>query len=203
MFQMISAKQWLLILLLMATYGLSADALEVQKVRAEGRIEVRKIGGTIEGFDVFDREGYLVAPIRFSANGAFHPLTMESADLRIGISIRFSDFVSRETCGMTLTKDSFVTLEWNNDWHYPKVVFGIQFESFNAKQWKDNEGDIPFHFLICSMPEAEAFHIRGWLIATPLADPYPLQQAPHAGHPEIQSAWSRDWSYAPAIGFSQ
>lgn len=38
------------------------------------------------------------------------------------------------------------------------------------------DGPAPFHFLVCPMPTAQVWHQRGWLNATPYADPFPLLQ---------------------------
>jgi len=56
------------------------------------------------------------------------------------------------------------------------------------------EGPAPFHFLVCAMPSAQVWHQRGWLNATPLADPFPLLQDVHTGSPEISCLWNRHWS---------
>ncbi len=188
------------VLLFSSMPAFSIDRPLHDSIAGRGRLEVREIAGDIQGFDVFDENGYLVAPIRFSANEAFRPVTVERTDDRSLRMLRFTDFVSHTDSGLKLTPDSFITAIWEKEESFPKVVFGIGIESFDVGRWTREYGRIPFHFLTCSMPEAEAFHMRGWLIATPLADPFPLHQAPHAGHPEIQSAWSENWSYAPAVG---
>ena len=52
----------------------------------------------------------------------------------------------------------------------------------------------------CRCRRAEVVHQRGWLNATPKADPFPFLGDVHAGTPEICSNWSRNWSYAVPIG---
>jgi len=55
--------------------------------------------------------------------------------------------------------------------------------SFNTNRWLAlfPDGPAPFHFLVCSMPTAQVWHQRGWLNATPYADPFPLLQDVHVG----------------------
>ena len=165
-----------------------------------GSVEVREIDGRVVGFDVLDKQGVLIAPIRFSANGVFQPDTTEQANIRSQVTLCFSQFRCQEGVGLELSPDSSVSLVWNKDSLFPEIHFTFIIDHFDVLDWRESQADVPFHFLICSLPEAEVFHQRGWLIATPPADPFSLQQAPHAGQPEIRSAWSENWSYIPALG---
>jgi hypothetical protein len=62
------------------------------------------------------------------------------------------------------------------------------------------DGAAPFHFLTCAMPTAQVWHQRGWLNATPLADPFPLLQDVHVGSPELSCLWNRNWGYICPLG---
>ncbi|MFH1743751.1 MAG: hypothetical protein ABIH23_32505 [bacterium] len=179
---------------------LSGVLCVAQPLIAFERLDVRRIDGRAVGFDVLSPEGFLAASIRFSANGVFWPQTIEQTSLNSRLTLRFSRFQCEEISGLRLSDNSSISVVWDQGAEFPEIHFTIVVENFDAEVWEQSQGRIPFHFLICSLPEAEVFHQRGWLIATPLADPFPLQQAPHAGHPEIRSAWSEDWSYAPALG---
>ena len=74
--------------------------------------------------------------------------------------------------------------------------------SFNTNRWLAlfPGGPAPFHFLVCAMPSAQVWHQRGWLNATPVADPFPLLQDVHIGSPEISCLWNRNWSYICPLG---
>ncbi|MBN2451876.1 MAG: carbohydrate-binding family 9-like protein, partial [Lentisphaeria bacterium] len=83
---------------------------------------------------------------------------------------------------------------------YPHVHFRLDLASFDAASWQERYGEAPFHFLTCSAPEAGIFHHRGWPIPTPVLDPYPLHGEATGYGIQIRSLWSRDWTYAPALG---
>ena len=83
---------------------------------------------------------------------------------------------------------------------FPEISFSLHIDDFDPAQWEKAVGRVPFHFLTMAMPSAEVVHQRGWLNATPKADPFPFLGDVHAGTPEICSNWSRNWSYVVPIG---
>ena len=84
----------------------------------------------------------------------------------------------------------------------PVVQFHLTLGNFNTNRWLAlfPGGPAPFHFLVCPMPTAQVWHQRGWLNATPYADPFPLLQDVHTGSPEISCLWNRNWSYICPLG---
>ncbi len=60
---------------------------------------------------------------------------------------------------------------------YLQVRFRLQLQGFDAGAWEKAMGRGPFHFLACSLPGAEIFHQRGWMIGTPVIDRYTLLNA--------------------------
>ncbi|MGA3178846.1 MAG: hypothetical protein ABSF38_00740 [Verrucomicrobiota bacterium] len=123
-----------------------------------------------------------------------------------------ADSVVSNACGVTLSllraadsnavvfdTNDFVTLSLPADPTLPPVIsFQLTFVSFDQAKWIalfPTNQPAPFHFLVCSMPTAQVWHQRGWLNATPVADPFPLLLDPHDGTPEISCLWNRNWSY--------
>ncbi len=159
---------------------------------------VRSAGN--QGFDVL-ADGVLVAPIRLAANGAIvadtvstNPVGLRLSSLRakdsLAVSFAPSDFVS-----VVLPAPGAAVPE-------PLIQFRLTVQNFNTNRWLAlfAGGPAPFHFLTCAMPSAKAWHQRGWLNATPLADPFPLLQDVHDGSPEISCAWNRNWGYICPLG---
>jgi len=161
---------------------------------------VQRIEGRVAGFDVLTPDRQLVTAIRFSANAVFWPETIEQTDVKSRLTLRFSKFQCQENSGLELSEDSAISVVWDEDEKFPEVYFLMGIKQFDAVSWEKTQGRIPFHFLICALRESEVFHQGGWLIPTPLSEPFSLQSAPHGECPEIRSAWSEDWSYTPALG---
>ena len=157
-----------------------------------------------QGFDVF-ADGVLVAPIRLAANGALLANTVTSnsdgltltglrASDSLAVTFAADDFVRIVLPPVPQTNPAAATV--------PVVQFKITVAGFNTNRWLAlfPQGPAPFHFLACSMPAAQVWHQRGWLNATPVADPFPLLQDVHAGSPEISCLWNRNWSYICPLG---
>ncbi|HWH69500.1 MAG TPA: hypothetical protein VNT26_08955, partial [Candidatus Sulfotelmatobacter sp.] len=183
-------------------FGLGYLALALGGVHAAPVLTVRSAGN--QGFDVY-ADGVLAAPIRLAANGAIVADQVSST----ASGIRLSSLRARDSSAVTFAPDDFVsiTLASTNAvngpavWE-PTVRFKITLQTFNTNKWLAlfPGGPAPFHFLICSLPSAKVWHQRGWLNATPVADPFPLLQDVHAGGPEISCLWNRNWSYLCALG---
>ncbi|MCS7192628.1 MAG: hypothetical protein NZ937_06585 [Armatimonadetes bacterium] len=97
-----------------------------------------------------------------------------------------------------LDNSSFIEVRLFANDPYPQIYFKLQLRSFNPSSWQENFGQVPFHFLVCSLPGAEIFHQRGWMIGTPVIDRYILLDAGPTNF--VQAQWSKGWSYAPPFG---
>ncbi len=161
--------------------------LSVSAARADGRYV---------GFDVV-ADGTLVAPVRLSSNEL---ITAARAEQTPDGGLRLSGLRTKAGTGLQLGADDFVQIAPVAGDRWPRVTFSMTVVAFDPTQWERGAGQFPLHFLVTSMPAADVFHQRGWLMATPKADPFPLLEDVHVGSPEVASGWSRNWSYAPPIG---
>jgi len=152
------------------------------------------------GFDVY-ADGVLAAPVRLAANDAIiaDVVQVNSA------GIRLSGLHAADALSVTFAPDDFVSITLATNpavvWE-PTVRFKLSIEAFNTNRWLGMfpGSPAPFHFLVCSMPGAKVWHQRGWLNATPAADPFPLLQDVHVGSPELSCLWNRNWSYICPLG---
>jgi len=158
------------------------------------------------GVDVL-ADGKVVAPIRLSSNGA---IVADQVQVR-GDEVRLTGLRCKDSQALTLAADDFVSVRLAGEdggktsvagGSHPQVRFRLTIAKFDAKRWESLFGDdkAPFHFLTCSMPTAAVWHQRGWLNATPNADPFPLLADVHAGTPEISCTWNRNWGYICPLG---
>ncbi len=151
------------------------------------------------GFDVL-ADGVVIAPIRLAAGNAIQADTMTTT----ATGLRLSGFHSKDPAAITFAADDFVSIELPaadstnaaTAWE-PVVSFKLTLSTFNTNRWLAMFPDAPapFHFLVCAMSTAQVWHQRGWLNATPRADPFPLLQDVHSGSPEISCLWNRNWSF--------
>jgi hypothetical protein len=186
------SKSILVFALALACWSIPAPATE--KGPRSGLALVRD-GDKVLGFDLVVN-GKPVAPVRFSSNGLifgadFNRHILGNAAIRLrakdGIGLKLSG-------GIRLPRPALVPGD------FPEICFWLRIDEFDAAQWEKAVGRVPFHFLTMSMPGAEVVHQRGWLNATPKADPFPFLGDIHAGTPEICSNWSHNWSYVVPIG---
>lgn len=152
------------------------------------------------GFDVLS-DGRLVAPIRLAADGG---ITADNVQTTLD-GLRLSGFHTKDPLAATFGPEDYVSITLPATGAAvpePVVRFQLTLTKFDSARWKAmyTNGAAPFHFLTCSMPSAQVWHQRGWLNATPNADPFPLLQDVHVGSPEISSAWNRNWSYICPLG---
>ena len=160
---------------------------------------VQPAGGL--GFDVL-ADGVVMAPIRLAAGGAIVADTVTS-NLE---GLTLSGIHARDPLAVTFATNDFVTITLpspgDTNATAPVIQFKLTVVSFNTNRWLAlfPEGPAPFHFLVCAMPSAQVWHQRGWLNATPVADPFPLLQDVHTGSPEISCLWNRNWSYICPLG---
>jgi len=168
-------------------------------VQAQGaQITVQPAGNL--GFDVY-ADGLLVAPIRLAANGVIVADNVVSN--ASGVSL--SGLRTTDSLAITFATNDYVsvTLPAPGDTNAgPVVQFHLTLKQFNTNRWLAlfPDGPAPFHFLVCPMPTAQVWHQRGWLNATPYADPFPLLQDAHNGSPQISCLWNRNWSYICPLG---
>jgi len=170
-------------------------AVEVRPVREDGRYV---------GFDLVC-DGQVVAPVRLGTRSGpkgQRLITAGGANVTRsgGTSITFTGLASPKESGLSFGEDDYVQVSLPKGERYPRLSFRLTITRFNPDAWQAFAGKCPFHFLAVYLPEAEVWHQRGWLNATPLADPFPLLIDPHAGSPEIASTYSRNWSYTPPLG---
>ena len=166
-------------------------------------LSVQPVGQT--GFDVF-ADGQMVAPVRLAAEGAIVASQVEFSNGWV----RLSGLRARDPLAVTFGPEDFVSVHLPTaspgsdppPVPEPVVRFRLSLTGFDAARWKAmfTGGQAPFHFLTCSQPAAQVWHQRGWLNATPLADPFPLLQDVHVGTPEISCPWNRNWSYLCPLG---
>src|SRR5437660_271755 len=168
-------------LLLLATFRLNAAPTFI----------VQSVGN--QGFDVF-ADGVLIAPIRLAANGAI----VADQVVTNTTGLRFSGLHAKDSAAVIFDTNDFVSITLppagSTNFPEPVIQFKLTIQSFNTNKWLALfPGEAaPFHFLICSMPSAKVWHQRGWLNATPVADPFPLLQDVHVGAPEISCLWNRN-----------
>ena len=152
-----------------------------------------------EGCDVFAGQR-LVAPLRLSTNGAIVAGRVEASEK----GVRLSQLHCQDPSAVVFGDGDFVSVTMSSDPRRPEplVRFRLTIQRFDAKRWQAlfPGKPAPFHFLTCALPTAQVWHQRGWLMATPNADPFPLLQDVHVGTPEIACKWNRHWSYLCPLG---
>ncbi|MDW8290915.1 MAG: carbohydrate-binding family 9-like protein [Armatimonadota bacterium] len=145
------------------------------------------------GFRLQDGEKTL-ADVLFHAEGALYATRVQTQ----GQQMLFSRF--RTDGSWEVGDDSLVSVEFTQGNPYPLVSFRVPVKRFAAVVWEAARGKQPLHLFACSLPGASIFHQRGWAIPTPVIDEHVMQGAFGTSSATIVSAWSPDWTYAPAIG---
>ena len=116
-------------------------------------------------------------------------------------ALEFSGFSAKENAGIVFGENDAIRVRLIKGDDFPEVSFDITVVKFDADKWGAVVGKEPFHFLSLYLPEAEVWHQRGWLNATPVSDPFPLLLDQHVGTPEISAYhYNRNWSYTVALG---
>jgi hypothetical protein len=152
-------------------------------------------GKEYTGFDIKSGD-QIAAQIRFCSGDL---ITARTCTVRKTVpGLQFSGLHVR--AGAVLAKESSVTISLKPGDSYPRLAFDLRLISFNPKTWQKVAGISPFHFLALHIEHAEAWQTRGWLNATPYADPFPLLLDKHKGTPEISAfPYNRQWSYTPPL----
>jgi hypothetical protein len=178
---------------------LAAAAGSAAAAAVPAELSLRAVGH--EGVDVL-AGGRLIAPLRLSSNGVLTAQRIEVEPRRA----RLTGLVCRDPQAVAFSPDSFVALDLAarpEAQRLPELSFRLRLTTFNAERWqKLFDAPAPFHFLTLALPSAQVWHQRGWLNATPNADPFPLLGDMHVGDPEISELWNRNWSYVCPMGGS-
>ncbi len=176
---------------------LTAQELRIENGSAQVRAVRSEAGYT--GFDVH-AGGASAAVVRLSS-GRVGMTASRCARNPAGDTLIFEGLAARRGAGLTLGEGDRVEVKLRPNDPYPVVSFRLTVAGFDAARWKAVVGMEPFHFLALYLPEAEAWHQRGWLNATPRADRFPLLLDRHVGTPEISAYhYNRNWSYTPPLG---
>ncbi len=184
------------VLPLVLTLGVSAQ--EISNGLVTIRATTNENGFT--GFDLLAGGTRLAAAARLSS--ARVRITANSCQpTAAGTGLVFGNLRSRTDSGLRFGSTDTVRVSLRTNDPYPEISFDLTLVAFNSANWKLSVGLEPFHFLALYLPEAEAWHQRGWLNATPLSDRFPLLEDRHAGTPEISGYhYNRNWSYTPPLG---
>ncbi len=185
-----------IILCMIMSYGVIARAQQISQ--GDVRLVAVKEGGHWTGFKLY-HNNHLITQVKLSSNGL---LTAGACKMMYSPKrLLFTSLQSLKGSGLSLGGMDFIEIALTPGDSYPQVKFRITVRSFNSKAWLKMVGKSPFHFLSLYMPEAMAWHIQGWLNATPYTDPFPLLIDPHGGTPEISGyMYNRNWSYTPPLG---
>jgi hypothetical protein len=166
---------------------------------AAGVPSVRPVGapGAYAGFDL-ETGGETLARVRFSSNDAILAAQVEPLpDLPGGL--KFTGLHARPGIPFTLAEGGEVRVQPGPaDDPFPELEFHFTLAAFDAPGWeRAMGGPCPFHFLTLGLEGAQVIHHRGWLVATPSLDPYPMQVGRQG---QVASRWSRNWTWAPPFG---
>ena len=186
--------------LALLTLGLACGRAVLAEEISNGRVTVRAVGtaGAFTGFDV-QADGSNVAVVRFSS--ARVQWTAGGCAVSAPDHLVFTGLRARPETGLRFGDTNSFRVDLKPGDPYPVVSFDLTVAAFDPARWKATVGEDPFHFLALYLPEAEAWHQRGWLNATPRADRFPLLLDRHAGTPEISAYhYNRNWSYTPPLG---
>lgn len=175
-------------------------------LQPEGEFTYKIIGeeGDYEGFEILKDEK-LLATLKLSSNKLIYAETIEEIKEGGEDILKLKNIKGKDPLSVQFSKDDFVIVHFPEK-GFPRIEFKITIENFDPEKWKsplkpaEGEEGYPFHFLSLFIPSAKVFHHRGWLMPTPLQDPFTLLQDIHVGSPEVAAKWSRNWSYAPPIG---
>ncbi len=164
-----------------------------------GVVSVQALGspGAWLGFRVLS-SGRVAAEVHLSSR---HLITARQCD-RNGRhrTLTFRGLQGASGSGLQLGTGDEIAVALGPGDPYPHIQFHLTIRAFRQEEWTTFAGKEPFHFLCVLMPDAEAWHQRGWLNATPVADPFPLLKDVHVGTPEISAYhYNRSWSYTPPL----
>jgi len=186
-----SCNWWLVLAL---CWGPAGHAEQIRNSRIAVQAVKEAAGWT--GFEVLSREE-VVASVRLSSG---QWLTAARCALR-GDTLTFSELNFQSGTGVALGPADTIQVALKPDDPFPVVSFDLSVRAFDTNAWLRAVGKHPFHFLALYLPEAGAWHTRGWLNATPLADAFPLLQDTHVGTPELSAyRYNPTWSYIVPLG---
>lgn len=188
--------RWSLLAILLAAGAAGGFAQQI----SNGIVTVRAVKeeDAFTGFDVLSGE-QTAAVVRLSSD---HLLTARNCRVSPRTkTLAFTGLTGAAGTGLQMDAADSIRVRLNPGDPYPVVSFDLTLRAFDVAAWKAKAGPQPFHFLALYLADAEVWHQRGWLNATPLADPFPLLLDRHAGTPEISAYhYDRTWSYTPPLG---
>jgi len=190
-----------LALLLMASYvnvappASAAVSVGPDQSIANDQVRVAPLmdGGRCLGFRVTAGERR-VAEVRLGPRGVVTAAKAEARKDGAAASLRLSGLgVPGGAVRFAAGSSVLVRVAEGTPW--PRVAFDLGLEAFDQAAWqKLNGGTLPFHYLVCDLPEATMFYQGGGMIPMPEVDPFPITAVgPMAGE------WAKGWSYAPAM----
>ncbi|MFN3420444.1 MAG: hypothetical protein ACK40X_01790, partial [Armatimonadota bacterium] len=183
---------------LMVVQVLTASFLSAQFV-SNGRVQIAAVSekGRYLGFSVQPvGRNKPIAVIRFGSLDNIFASSARALKEKTAQVLSFSQLKAEPT--PELDPSSLIEVRLFANDPYPQVRFKLQLRSFDVSEWQKAFGRVPFHFFVCSLPGAEIFHQRGWMIGTPVIDRYILLDAGPTNF--IQAQWAKGWSYAPPFG---
>ncbi|MBM3473908.1 MAG: hypothetical protein FJX75_11615 [Armatimonadetes bacterium] len=135
-----------------------------------------------------------VAQVRLGPRGAITAAKAEARKEGAAAILRLTG-LSVAANAAKLTEDSAVTVQLAEDAPWPRVAFSLGIETFDEAAWqKLVGGTLPFHFLVCDVPQATMFYQGGGMIPLPEVDPFPFTATGF-----MAGEWAEGWSYAPAM----
>lgn len=189
-------KQWVSFLMMVQVVVVSSLSAQVV---SNGRVQVAAVSekGRYLGFSVQPvGRSKPIAIVRFGSLDNIFASIVRTLKEKTTQVLLFSQLKADST--PDLAPSSFVEVRLFANDPYPQVRFRLQLRGFDVSEWQKAFGQVPFHFFVCSLPGAEIFHQRGWMIGTPVIDRYILLDAGPTNF--IQAQWAKGWSYAPPFG---
>lgn len=160
------------------------------------RVTPLPVGDRYRGFSVTAGER-LVAEVLLGPTGTITADKAQADATHHTGSLRFSGLrVSGDA--LRLGPAAFVVVELTDRSPWPRISFNLPVEAFNMAGWQRLVGGtLPFHFLVCSLPQATMFYQGGGLIPLPGVDPFPLMATGF-----MAGEWAPGWTYAPPMAGS-
>ena len=150
-------------------------------------------GGRCLGFRVTAGERR-VAEVHLGPRGVVAAAKVEARKEAGGASLRLTE-IAVPGGAVRFATDSSVSIQVTEGTRWPRVAFDLRLEAFDEAAWqKLTGGTLPFHYLVCDLPEATMFYQGGGMIPLPEVDPFPTTAVGY-----MAGEWAKGWSYAPAM----
>lgn len=188
---------------MLAIAGSSRGQVGIKEI-SSGNLKVVVIEekGEFTGFDFLSGTN-VVAPVRLSSNSFITAGKVEVKDEGKRKTLILSDLRGKSGTGVKFAPQDYVSITLADKDIYPVINFKLTFVDFDEDRWKSGAGNCPFHFLSLYMGDADVWNQRGWTMATPKADQFPLLIDPHGGNDcEVATKYNRNWSFVCPVGGS-